>query len=460
MKLSDLSLRWRLTFWYVCLLLGVLVVFSTTIYIAVQRQLIEAEDDALQNLALLLDQAVGVDAGRPMLRDASQASKRDERFVRLYDTSWLLIFDNSAALGVVPPTAGLNAAGAGQASFDTVRVGEGHFRVLSLPVRRNDQLVGVMQIAESLDEEDAMLRHLLLILVACVPLTLLVASWGGVFLANRALVPIDQLTRTAQQISAHDLSRRLSLSQRGDELGRLGATFDSMIDRLERAFQQQRQFTADASHELRTPLTAMRGQIEVALSRERPAEAYRAVLCQVLAQIERMGRMLGSLLTLARADADALSLQREPLDVRELVLGVAEQLQPLAAERAVQLVVDAPQPITIQGDEDQLLQVLFNIVNNALTHTPGGGSVTLACRIDNGEACISVRDTGTGIAPEHLARVFDRFYRVDPARSRAAGGAGLGLAISRALVEAHGGCIDVESAPGRGTCFTVRLHAG
>ena len=457
MKLSDLSLRWRLTLWYVGLLAGVLILFSAAVYIALSKELLDAEDDALQNLALLFDRSISISEGKLQLRDTADASKGTDRFVRLYTLTGLSVFDNSMRIGSnVPVPDGVGYANEGKSHFDTVDIGEQRFRVLSTPVRRDNEVVGVLQVAEELDEAVLTLRRLLLILLTTVPATLALASWGGAFLAGRALTPIDHLTRMARQISTLDLSRRLGLPLRNDELGRLAATFDTMIDRLEQAWHRQRQFTADASHELRTPLTAIRGQIEVALSEERSADDYRAVLETVLSQNVRMSRLVGDLLMLARADA-GLQLHCEPLDLAQLARDVGEQLQPLAETNGLQLHVCAPEAVPVMADEDRLLQVFFNLVENALKYTPPGGCVTLACQSESTDALLIVSDTGPGIPPDALPHIFDRFYQVDESRQQVRGGEGLGLAIVHTLVEAHGGTIAVQSNVGTGTTFHVRL---
>ncbi|HEY0605243.1 MAG TPA: heavy metal sensor histidine kinase [Herpetosiphonaceae bacterium] len=457
MKIQNLSLRWRLTALYVALLAGVLILFSLAVYVALSRSLAEADDDALQNLALLLDSSISTRGGKLRIDDSNQTAKGHDRFVRLYNNDGEAVFDNSTIVGEVALIpGGLLQAKQGRERFETVAVEDQHFRVLSVPIQRNDEIKGVLQVAQLLDEAEQTLDRLLLILATTIPVMLVVASWGGAFLAGRALLPIDRLTRAAQRISAHDLSERLGAPARNDELGRLSLTFDSMIARLERAFRQQRQFTADASHELRTPLTALRGQIEVALSQPRSTAEYRSVLESALSQTERMSRLVSSLLTLARADAATLPLHYESLDLADLVTDVAEQMQPLADERKVRLEVHADSvPLLI--DQDRLLQVLLNLLDNALNHTPAGGSVSIACSAQDKHALVTVRDTGMGIAAEHLPHIFDRFYRVDTARSRERGGTGLGLAIAQMLIEAHGGLLSVESEPGAGSTFTIRL---
>lgn len=214
-------------------------------------------------------------------------------------------------------------------------------------------------------------------------------------------------------------------------MGRLAATFDQMLDRLEAAFQRQRQFTADASHELRTPLALIASQIDLALERPRPADAYRAVLASLRDDTTRLSQLLSELLTLARADAGYVTLDAEPLDLATLVEDVVVAMQPLARTAGIALGQRAEESVRVVGDQTRLTQLLVNLIDNGLKYTPVGGSVTVAVgRVDQ-RAFVSVGDTGEGIPPEHLPHLFERFYRVDTARDRAAGGAGLGLAICR-----------------------------
>jgi heavy metal sensor kinase len=261
----------------------------------------------------------------------------------------------------------------------------------------------------------------------------------------------------ARRISAEDLSGRLDLDLPDDEVGRLARTFDEMIARLDDAFQRQRQFTADASHELRTPLTVIKGQVEVALSQPRESEGYREVLRSVNEEVDRLNRMVGSLLTLARADAGRVSIASEQVDLGVLVTGAVEQVRPLAEQKGLSIGVEAGLEITLAADEGLLLQLVLNLLDNAIKYTPAGGSVSAGWRIEVDQAQLWVRDTGPGIAAEHVGRIFDRFYRIDSARGSAGGGAGLGLSICRWIAEAHGGSIAAESSLGAGSTITVRL---
>jgi heavy metal sensor kinase len=453
------SVRLRLTFWYVLLLAIILAAFSAGIYLTLRHNLYANLDDSIQNRANILLDIVRYEGDRPTLAGvvSSGDPNQGESFVRVFDASGELSFDGSAVAGDVPiDRRAVESALVGKAITRSVNVGE-TFRVRTLPIERDGRISGVLEVGLSQGDVSETLQALLLILGIAYPVTLLVASVGGVFLAERALAPVDRVTRLAHRMSAEDLSQRLNLRLPDDEVGRLARTFDEMIARLDDAFRRQRQFTADASHELRTPLTAMKGQVEVALSRPREAAAYREVLQAVNEEVDRLIRLVGSLLTLAKADAGQIPIACEAVNLGELITAAVEQVRPVARERHLELRVEHGPDVTLEADEDLLLQLLLNLLDNAVKYTPAGGQVTVGWSVDGRHIDLRIRDTGIGIASEHLPHIFDRFYRADKARSRAEGGAGLGLSICRWIVEAHGGSISVESAPGKGTEFTLKL---
>ncbi|MBI1886220.1 MAG: heavy metal sensor histidine kinase [Chloroflexi bacterium] len=454
------SLRLRLTLWYVLLLAIIIAAFSAGIYLTLRHNLYDGLDDSIRNRANVLLDIVRYEDGSPTLAGvvSSNDPNEGESFVRVFDASGRVTFDNSAAEGGAPiDQRSLERALAGETASRTVRLDDETFRVRTLTIQRDGQISGVLEVAESREDVSDTLRTLLLILAVAYPLTLAVASFGGFFLAGRALSPIDSLTRLARRISAEDLSQRLNLRLPDDEVGRLAQTFDEMIARLDEAFRRQREFTADASHELRTPLTAIKGQVEVALGKPRAVAPYREVLQVVNEEVDRMIRLVGSLLTLARADAGQIPIASEAINLPELVAAAVEQVHPAMDQRDVELHLEPGPAVTLRADEDLLLQLLLNLLDNAGKYTPSRGRVTVGWAVVDGQVELWVRDNGVGIAPEHLPHVFDRFYRVDKARSRAAGGAGLGLSICRWIAKAHGGSISVESALGEGTAFTVKL---
>ena len=453
------SIRLRLTLWYVFLLALILAAFSAGIYLTLRHNLYDNLDDSIQNRANVLLDIVRYEGNQPTLAGvvSSNDPNQGESFVRVFDLSGRLIFDNSAAAGVVPidPRA-VESALVGKTVTRSANAGE-TFRVRTLPIERDGRISGVLEVGQSQDDVADMLRTFLFIVGIAYPLTLVVASFGGVFLAGRALSPIDNLTRLARHISAEDLDQRLNLQLPDDEVGRLARTFDEMIAGLDDAFRRQRQFTADASHELRTPLTAIKGQIDVALQRQRDPAAYRQVIQIVNEEVDRMIRLVSSLLTLTRADAGQVPLAFEAVSLPDVVGAAVEQVRPVASERGIELQLVSSPAVTLWADEDLLLQLLLNLLDNAIKYTPAGGQVTVGWNVGAVQVELWVRDAGIGIASEHLPHLFDRFYRVDKARSRAEGGAGLGLAISRWIAEAHGGSISVESALGKGSTFTVTL---
>jgi signal transduction histidine kinase len=288
---------------------------------------------------------------------------------------------------------------------------------------------------------------------------LLLAAGGGYLLAGRALAPVAAITALAARIDPRDLGARLALDLPDDDLGRLARTFDAMLARIDDAFARQRQFTGDAAHELRTPLALMRSQVDLALARARSAAAEQEARRRLDGVLERLTTLVGTLLTLARADARRLVPEATPFDLAATIAAVREQFTPLAAAGGIAL-RDESVPTPLTADEGLVVQLLVNLVDNAIAHTPPGGSVSAGCRGEDGTVRLWVTDTGEGIAPQHQARIFDRFARVDAGRGRAKGGVGLGLAICKAIAEAHGGSIAVTSASGRGTRIEVVLPAG
>jgi signal transduction histidine kinase len=283
-----------------------------------------------------------------------------------------------------------------------------------------------------------------------------VASLTAAALLSRQLIaPLRQLTVAAEAMSGGDLSQRVEVHSR-DEVGELGQAFNQMSSDLQAAQAQRQQMTADIAHELRNPLSVIRGNLEAMLDGVYPLDAEH--LAPIHEETMLLQRLVEDLRLLSLADAEQIRLIRSDVDVDRLLNGVAESAQAVAEDKGISLRVDLPeQRIVVDGDADRLRQVVGNLVSNALRHTPSGGSVTLFARGGDGPARIAVSDTGQGIPPEDLPHLFDRFYRGDAARDRASGGSGLGLAIARALVEAHGGRIEVESTVGEGTTFTVIL---
>ena len=281
----------------------------------------------------------------------------------------------------------------------------------------------------------------------------------GWWTASRALRPIAEISRAAQEIAAGDLAKRINASETESELGQLAAVLNSTFARLDATFAQQKQFTSDAAHELRTPVSVILTQTQSTLNKERSAAEYRETLeaCQRAAQ--RMKRLIESLLQLARLDAGQEHFKREKLELAHTAADCLELVRPLAEARQITLHADF-QPVTCRGDSDRLALVITNLLTNAIHHGKESGEVRLATRLANDQAVLSVADDGPGIAAEHLPHVFERFFRADAARTSVQGRSGLGLAISKAIAEAHGGSLEAASEPGAGATFTMRLPMG
>ena len=450
--LRRAPIRLRLTLWYVLLLAVILAAFAAGVYLILRHSLYQNLNESLEAQADGLRSGVQFEGDRPVFGGQLPPGS-EERFARVFDASGEVTWESAEGIGEMPVDEGVvTGALAGHPSRRSVRpIGDDDgIRVIAVPIIREGAVVGVMEVGRPEEEVSETLGSLLLILGIAYSVTLVVAGFGGVFLAGRALSPIDRIRRVARRMSAEELGQRLDLDLPDDEVGKLARTFDEMIARLDDAFGRQRQFTSDASHELRTPLTVIKGQIEVSLQRERGGEEYRRMLRAVKEEVDRLMRMAGSLLTLTRADAGQIPLRIEDVDVPAMAREVVEQLRPSASAKGVGLEVEEEPVALNKADEDLLLQLMLNLVDNAIKYTPGEGRVNVGWRLDGSGVEVWVKDTGAGIPEEHVPYVFDRFYRVDKARSRSEGGVGLGLAISRWIAEAHGGGIRVESAPGEG----------
>jgi heavy metal sensor kinase len=300
------------------------------------------------------------------------------------------------------------------------------------------------------------LREVLIVLVLGLPLTVVLAGIGGYVLARRALVPIDQLGAEARRISADRLHERLSVANENDEIGRLAAVINDTLARLESSFDQLRRFTADASHELRTPLAVIRGIGEMGLRETRTPAEYKDAIGSMLEEVDRLTRLVDTLLRLSRGDAGTVRLARESVDLGQLARDVVSSLGILAEERQQRVDVEVAGNVRVSADRLVLRDAITNVIDNAIKYSPHGSGIDVRVRSDGHDAVVSVTDRGPGIPAVHRERIFDRFYRIDEGRSRELGGTGLGLAIAKWAVEANGGRIAVESAE-RGSVFRIIL---
>lgn len=465
-----MSIRLRLTLWQAAVLGAVLVAFAVLVYVVVAREL-----DRQVNYTIFLR---GLEAKKTLLAVTQQPSAATDPFtlpsspdfadqtlfVQYVSAGGTVLATSSnleMPLPVSPETLRQVLAGKEYVQESLSRPGQ-RIEVYSARWQRPGspagEPAGILQLAVAEPTPEGDLRRLALVLVAVVLIVTSAAAGFGWLLVSSSLRPVGAMARTARTIgSSADFTRRLPVPSQQDELRRLAETFNEMLARLEVAFRSQQEFLADAAHELRTPLTAIRTNLEVWLrAGDRPAIERQDAARAAVREADRMGRLVADLLFLARGDRERPA-RREPVALDRVLLDVYRLQRSLAGEVALEL-NDFVQ-VSVEGDPDQLRQLMLNLVDNALRYTPAGGRVTLDLARQDTSAVLRVSDTGPGIPSTHLAHIFDRFYRVDDARARHTGGAGLGLAISQQIAAAHGGRIEVASGEGRGTTFTVVLPA-
>jgi heavy metal sensor kinase len=485
--MRPLPIRVRLTLWQIATLAVILALFSVFVYFSLARALHAQVDASLRAVAsqAAASQSVGggydddEDGPRPLpallaARGYALRLVTEQGQVLSGTGEYRRLPGGGPVVGLATVRAAAGPAGEPWRVFTTL--------LPAGPADEDGAAFGrvFLQVGQSLSGVEEALAGLWRLFAVGIPLGLLLAGAGGVFLADRALRPIDSITRQARRIGAEALDRRLDLPLADDEVGRLARTFDEMLDRLEEAFRRERQFTSDAAHELRTPLTVLKGAIGVALRRPRPPEEYQKTLRELEEEVDRLIALSQNLLDLARAEREPAPRTGLDVDLGRVAAEAAERLRALAADKGVALeVAQAGTGLWVAGDAGRLGQAVYNLVGNAIKFTPAGGSVVVAGRVvpeaggflggrrpgGRREVVeIHVEDTGRGISEKDLSRIFDRFFRADRSRHRTPGedpgsdsGAGLGLTIARSIARAHGGDITVESVVGQGAVFTLRL---
>jgi signal transduction histidine kinase len=510
----HLSVRAKLTIWYGLMCALTLAVAGTAMYVYVDHSLNGEIDRKLDDTAAAVNSAVGQKLVGPANTSLKQLRESyygyyvpacDPRYgdvpsyllwyceriravldsdsARLsapgqFEQVWLLVPSartGAYTLSPIPITAGARyptfandqqawygqfnaAAGGHHASYlSTTSRGtplRDYLSPITLPgFLREHGVQGALEVFQNRTTYDSIQHTVLLTLLLGAPLGLLLALIAGWWIARAALRPINRISRKVRAIGeSRDMSERLHFVGPDDEVGRLAATFDGMMERLERVFETQKRFIADASHELRTPLTAIRGNAD--LMRIAPPEDREACLTAIRRESERMTRLVSDLLLLAETDVAEQQIQIAPVDLDEIVTDVFRSAQVISGGQ-VDIVLDQADSLRVEGDVDRLKQLLLNLVDNAVKFTPEGGTVSLGLWRDGDSARIAVSDSGVGIAADEQRAIFERFYRVEEARTKR--GSGLGLAICAWIVRAHGGSIDVSSQPGKGSTFTVRL---
>ncbi len=458
----------RLTFWYAGILCVTLLILGGIAYILLAYTLAHDMDAALDGVAKVSAEQTRAEGRAFFPRDVDELFRHYFGFSPLNPS--LELFDTRGRPGSTRPGSpaarlplspkALHDALRGIPTYETIDgAGPYPFRVLTMPVIKDGRVTDLVRVGISLENVFQTRRRFLWILGAVLPFGLLLASVGGWVLARRALKPVATMTQAARRISGEHLAERVQETGAGDELDRLAQTLNDMFGRLDDFLRQTRQFSADAAHELQTPLTIIKGEIEVALRSPRSPQEYQEVLASSLEEIDRISSLVAGLLLLARADRGVLRLDLKPLALPELLEEVGAQMRLLAENHGVSLDYGIVEPAAIQGDREHFRRLLLNLIDNAIKYTPAGGRVTLSLRCDGEFAHLSVSDTGMGLTEDEQKQIFHRFYRAAEARSQSGGGAGLGLSIAQSIAAVHGGRIEVESAPGQGSTFTVSLPA-
>jgi heavy metal sensor kinase len=464
--MSTRSLRFRLIAWYAGLLTAVFLLLAALVFVGLKHyleaSLAEAQVRRAQQIADTLianvnqtDEAV---VGQQI--SSLYAPEINDRFIRISRPDGSVVYVSN------PPTdrsfdpTGLPPLSA-PSPKESVRKQELPDKKTLLIAALNSPAANgvqyIMEVGAPMAPVEVMLHQFLALLAIGLPLAVLVAIGGGYLLVGRALAPVDRIARKAEQITQHNLSERLPVARTAEELERLCLSLNLMIGRLEDAFLNSQRFVADASHELRTPLTAMRAELESLASDVRQKPELRETLGSLLEEVERLTRIVEQLFALSRLDAGEAQAEWVPFDLAELAATTAEQMSLLAEDKGITVDCDAKERVMVEGDRARLKQVVVNLLDNAIKYTPANGAIHLRAATDNGQAVLEVSDNGIGIPADSLPHVFDRFFRVDKARTRDPGGAGLGLAIVKSISTAHGAQVEVESGNGRGSCFRVKF---
>lgn len=450
-----LSIRWRLTLWYGAAMTVAMIVFSVAIFWLTARSQsarIDFElDEEMHEIAYEVSSITDHDQ---LLRELQAKFGSHETFdfdITRRDSSAMFLSERLKRQRL------FDGADWPTQPTSVVRVlpGLGEHRVFRKAIESPHGAL-LLHVAIPMTPLHEAQRLLLRTMGLVGPLMLLVTLAGGYWLARRALAPIEQITETAQRITAQRLDQRLDVSPVRDEISHLARTLNDMIDRLHRSFEKMCRFTADASHELRTPLTVLRTQLEVALRADRTPEEYREVLVSLHEDTVRMCRLASQLLELSREDAGVEAVPFTTVRLDKVLQESIDQVRRAAELKSLRLDVANWPPTEVFGDAHRLQRVFVNILDNAVKNTPSDGHIRVTISATNDSIELVIADTGCGIPTEHLPHIFDRFYRADPART-SPDGSGLGLAICQSIVHAHHGRVELQSTLGQGTTVTVSL---
>jgi two-component system, OmpR family, sensor kinase len=462
------SVRGRLTLWYVSVLALVLVAFSIGVYALLSNALYSRVDEGLRSIVDITIKSLANDIEEGQtVQNAAQSTVAElfnpQQAIAIFDESGKLLAENTSGEDFHARLPDITSIPDDELHLYTIPEGDDDdhrvaVRRVRVSLSKIPYIILVNQPLEAIEDELDSLRK---ILYYTVPIALLMAGLGGWFLARKSLAPVVSMAESARRIGSENLELQLPVANPRDELGKLATTFNELLARLNAAFKQQRQFMADASHELRTPLSVMHTAAGVTLKQPHRDEGeYREAIEMLNEQTRRLSRIVKDMFILARADAGRYPLTKSTLYLDDLLDEVAHAGSMLASNKNITVeVVNSPEA-TFYGDEDLLRQMILNLVDNAIKYTPSGTLIKLSLVQQQNEYLIFVSDNGPGIPDEAKSRIFERFYRVDKARSHSAetdGGAGLGLAISKWIAEAHDGSLELTHSDQRGTTFLIKL---
>ena len=464
--MNTQSLKFRLIGWYACLLVGCFVLLAAVTYLALRTSLVNSLKEnqlrrARQVGQLLREQTASQNQSRVGAEvEARYAPDVNDRFVRISQSDGVLLYISPAPKSqafdpttLPPPKWPSNAEG----SREVPLLGGRALLLASHSLQLPGGVAYLVETGAPMDDVRAELRKWLVFLGVMLPLVVAIALAGGYVLVKRALAPVDQITSSAERISSQNLTGRLPVAKTGDELERLSVALNHMIERLDAAFQYSRRFVADASHELRTPLTVLKGELEDLVQKGSVSPEWREHLGSALEEVDRLINIVEGLFAISRLDAGEAAAEWVKFDLAQLVSATADQMSLLAEDKKIKVTCEGTMGVWVEGDRARLKQVVVNLLDNAIKYTPEGGTVALTVSAQNGKAIFEVVDNGIGIPPQALPKVFERFFRVDTARSRQQGGAGLGLSIVKSICTAHHGNVEASSIPGQGSRFRVEL---
>ena len=463
--MKPLTLRIKLTLFYSItvsvLLTGFGLVYYRVLSVGLDRDITQDVIDRASGLRgyLRFEEGVPIFDYDPNDPDELSFINTATRYYQLYELRTGTVVaesDELRATGVQYSPQDLARYAQAQPSLIDFQTDQGKIRLRNETVPGEGEMY-LLVVGASMRQMDDTLRSFLKALAWLIPSGVLLAAIASWFMAGKALEPVAALSKAAGEIAVTSLNRRLPVRGTNDELDQLAAEFNDTLARLEKAVGEMKQFTASISHELRTPLAVLRGEAEVALMQADSQEQYRRVLSSQLEEFEKLSRMINQLLTLARAESGDVAIAHESVNISSMTRSLAEQLEPVAASKDVTLSWNCDSDVILRGDASWIERIILNLADNAIKFTRPGGHVSMTVSRNGNSAILEVADDGIGIVPEAVPHIFERFYRADPSRANRADGAGLGLSLVKWAVDQHHGSVQVDSTPGRGTRFVVKI---